>query len=423
MNNDKYLTVAALTKYLKYKFDNDEHLRRVFLKGEISNFKPHTTGHFYFSIKDSFSKINAIMFSSSAKKINFKPVDGMKVLISGRVSIYESTGSYQIYVDEMIEDGVGNLYIEFEKLKEKLSKEGLFALEHKKAIPKIPERIGIVTASTGAAIKDILSTIKRRFPICTTILFPSLVQGENAAPDIVANIKKAENYDLDVLIVGRGGGSIEDLWPFNEEIVARAIYECSIPIISAVGHEIDFTIADFVADLRAPTPTGAAEMAVPNMSDLLKHMSQLKIRLNESMYKKVNYNKLYLDSIKNSFVIKSPMIMYENKKQMISNILDKLTLLITKNLDNNKVKINNLKNHYILKTPEVLYKNQIIKLDNLIEKLEIINPLGVLKRGYSLTYKNDKIVKSVKNIKTNDNLNIKLSDGNLSVLVKEVNNG
>jgi len=310
MNNNKYLTVSAITQYLKHKFDSDEHLKTVFIKGEVSNFKSHSTGHLYFSIKDETSKINAIMFSSSAKKITFKPADGVKVLVVGRISVYEATGNYQIYVDEMLEDGVGNLYLTFEKLKEQLSKEGLFDEKYKKPIPRIPKRVGVVTAPTGAAIKDILSTIKRRFPVCEVILFPSLVQGDSAKDDIVKNIKLAENYELDLLIVGRGGGSIEDLWAFNEEVVARAIFNSSIPIISAVGHEVDFTIADFVADLRAPTPTGAAEMAVPNIVDLVKYLNNLNIRLNEYIYRKINYNKLLLDTFKNSFILKNPMIMY-----------------------------------------------------------------------------------------------------------------
>src|SRR5574344_537999 len=311
--DNKYLTVGAITKYLKFKFDTDEHLKHVFIKGEISNFKAHSTGHFYFSIKDETSKINAIMFNTNAKNITFKPMDGTKVLISGRISVYEATGNYQIYVDEMLEDGVGNLYIAFEKLKKELSKEGLFDLEHKRKIPKIPNKIGVVTAPTGAAVKDIISTIKRRYPICEILLFPSLVQGELAATDIVKKINLANNYDIDVLIVGRGGGSIEDLWPFNEEIVARAIYNSRVPVISAVGHEIDYTIADFVADLRAPTPTGAAEMAVPNINDVNKYMKELEIRLNESINKSIKLKRLYLDSIKNSYVIKNPVLMYENR--------------------------------------------------------------------------------------------------------------
>lgn len=426
MNDSKYLSVTAINKYLKYKFDNDNNLTNIYLKGEISNLKYHTTGHLYFSIKDENSKINAIMFSSSAKKLNFKPIDGSKVLIQGRISIYESTGSYQIYVSEMLEDGIGNLYIAFEKLKQKLSQEGLFDEKYKKKIPRIPERIGIVTAPTGAAIKDIISTIKRRYPLVETILFPSLVQGESAAPDIVKNIKKAESYNLDVLIVGRGGGSIEDLWPFNEEIVARAIFECSIPVISAVGHEIDFTIADFVSDMRAPTPTGAAEMAVPNISDLITHINNLKIRLNEAINKKINYQKLYLDSIKNSFVIKNPMIMYENKKQKLDSIVESIQNMFTNYIKEHRHKLDILKNNYILNNPNVLYKDKKIYLTNLIEKLELINPMGVLKRGYSLTTQDKHIIKSIKNIDINKELLIKLHDGNIITKVEkieEVNNG
>lgn len=420
MNNDKYLSVTALTKYLKYKFDVDEHLKTVYLKGEISNFKSHTTGHLYFSIKDENSKINAIMFSANAKKIVFTPIDGMKVLVRGRITVYEATGNYQIYIDEMLEDGVGNLYIAFEQLKEKLSKEGLFDSRFKKKIPKIPSRVGVVTAQTGAAIKDILSTIKRRYPICEVILFPSLVQGEAAASDIVKNIKMAENYDLDVLIVGRGGGSIEDLWPFNEEIVARAIFESSIPIISAVGHEIDYTIADFVADLRAPTPTGAAELAVPNLVDLKKHIGQLKIRLNENVLKVINYQKLYLDSLKNSFVIKNPLIMYDNKKQKLDSIIEKLNNILRIKMDKNIDKLKFLKNSYILKNSDLLYKSKRDDLNNIIEKLELINPLKVLKRGYSVVYKDDFIINSVDNLNKSDKLKIKLSDGNVITKIEEL---
>ena len=418
--NNKYLTVGAITRYLKAKFDNDDNLRVVFLKGEISNIKYHTTGHIYFSIKDETSKINAIMFSSNAKKLLFKPIDGSKVLVTGRISIYEATGGYQIYVDEMLEDGIGNLYIAFEKLKQDLSKEGLFDSKYKKPIPKIPNRVGVVTASTGAAIKDILSTIKRRYPICEVILFPSLVQGDLAKDDIVKNIKRAEEYNLDVLIVGRGGGSIEDLWPFNEEIVARAIFDCSIPIISAVGHEIDFTIADYVADMRAPTPTGAAEMAVPNISDLINNIDNLKIRLNESINKKINYQKLYLDSIKNSFAIKNPLIMYENKKQKLDILLDNLNKSLLNKYDKAKHKLEIFKSNYILNNPNLLYKDRINKLDNLIEKLELINPLGVLKRGYSLVYQDGELINNINKVNKSNNLLIKLQNGEINAKVIEV---
>ena len=420
MNNDAYLTVGALTKYLKHKFDNDEHLRHILLKGEISNLKMHSTGHIYFSIKDEASKINAIMFSGSAKKLNFTPLEGMKVLVEGRISIYEGAGSYQIYVDEMNEDGVGSLFIKFEKLKHDLAKEGLFDKIHKKKIPKMPSKIGIVTAPTGAAIKDILSTIKRRYPICITYLFPALVQGEYAAEDIVSKIKQADNFDLDVLIIGRGGGSIEDLWSFNEEIVARAIFEAKTPIVSAVGHEVDFTISDFVSDLRAPTPTGAAEMVVPSLSELGKELSQYNIRLNEAMHKKVNINKLLMDSLLNSYVIKNPMIMYDNKKQYLDGMIEKINAYMYSSVERKKISFENIKNHYLLKTPKKIYENEIKKVTTIIEKLEIINPLSVLKRGYSVTYFNDKIINSIKKVKEKDTLILKLSDGKLEAVVKKV---
>lgn len=411
--NDKYLTVSAMTRYLKRKFDTDQNLRHVFLKGEISNFKAHTTGHMYFSVKDEASKINAIMFASSARKLNFVPTDGMKVLLVGRISVYEATGNYQIYVEQMMEDGIGNLYVAFEKLKKQLASEGLFAPEHKKKIPKIPERVGIVTAATGAAIKDILSTIKRRYPICETILFPSLVQGDAAAEDIVRNIKLAETYDLDVLIIGRGGGSIEDLWPFNEEIVARAIYECPIPTISAVGHEIDYTIADFVADLRAPTPTGAAEIAVPNMLDLQKLLAQFRIRLNEGIYKKVNYQKLYLESIQNSFVLKNPMMMFDGKKQTLDYLLERANQSVFKKVERMRTHMNHMKQSYLLLHPEELYKEKKLKLASLMDKLELVNPMSVLKRGYTLTYIDDHMVKNAEKLSVGDQVKIKFYDGTI----------
>ncbi len=418
--NNKYLTVTAITRYLKAKFDLDENLRNVLLKGEISNFKAHTSGHLYFSIKDENSKINAIMFSRNAAKLDFKPVDGTKVLISGHISIYEQAGNYQIYVEQMMEDGVGNLYVAFEKLKKKLEIEGLFDKAHKKPIPKVPKRVGIITASTGAAVRDIITTIKRRYPICEIILFPTLVQGENAKDDIVRNIKRAENYGLDVLIIGRGGGSIEDLWAFNEEVVARAIYECKIPTISAVGHEIDFTISDFVADLRAPTPTAAAELAVPNLVDLQNHIHQLNIRLKESILKKVNYQKLYLDSIKNSFVIKSPMLMYENKKQTVDLLGSKIKDLIFRKCENSKEKLSQIKKSYVFQNPQILYKDKYVEINNIASKLELLNPLKIIGRGYSVTYHNNQIVKSIKMVHPDDLLTIKVNDGIINTKVIDV---
>ncbi len=417
MNQDKYLTISALTKYLKFKFDTDDHLRTVFLKGEISNFKAHTSGHFYFSLKDEASKINAIMFATNAKKVNFVPTEGMKVFVTGRISIYEATGGYQIYVEKMEQDGIGDLYVAFEKLKQDLAKEGLFDPAHKKPIPKFPVRIGIVTAPTGAAIKDILSTIKRRFPICETILFPALVQGENAASDIANKIDMAAQYQIDTLIVGRGGGSIEDLWPFNEEIVARAIYHSTIPIISAIGHEIDYTISDFVSDLRAPTPTGAAEIAVPNLVDLISHIEQLKIRLKESVLGKLNYNKLLLDSLKSSYVIKTPMVMYENKQQKIDLMLSKISTLIEHKIENSKKTLEFLSKNHILVQPQHIYEPKKLELKQLIEKLELLNPMGVLKRGYTLTYQNDQLIQSVHDI-GDEPIEIQFYDG--KIIAKEI---
>ena len=443
--NDKYISIGELNTYIKSMFDENIFLRKVFLRGEISNFKNHTRGHLYFTLKDDTSRISAVMFYSSAITLNFKPEDGMNVLVEGRISCYPTAGTYQIYVDKMEVDGLGALYVEFEKLKEKLSKEGLFLDSHKKAIPKIPKRVGIITAPTGAAIKDIISTIKRRFPICETILFPALVQGKDAAFDIVRQIKEADSgkYDLDVLIVGRGGGSIEDLWAFNEEIVARAIYEANVPIISAVGHEVDFTIADFVADLRAPTPTGAAEMAVPTVSEIDNVIHSLEIRMNEFMSNFLHKSKLRLDNVKNSYILKNPLSLYEIKEQKLDNMIEVLNNYIHKRLDNYHLELNHIQSSFVLKDPmrlfkvqqekllfseKVLYnhiKNIILKSDHnykmLVNTLKLVNPLGILEKGYSLVTKEEKVVKSSKDLKLHDFLDVRLHDGSIKAQVTEIN--
>ena len=433
MEKTNYITVTQLNKYLKYKIDNDPNLGIVFLKGEISNFKNHSRGHFYFTLKDETSRINAIMFKTYASLVKFQLYDGMKVLVTGRVSVYEASGSYQIYVEEIMEDGVGSLYLAFEQLKEKLQKEGLFLESHKKKIPKIPRRIGIVTAPTGAAIKDILSTIKRRWPLCETILFPALVQGDLASQDIVKKIKIADTYDLDVLIVGRGGGSLEDLWPFNEEIVARAIYEAKVPIISAVGHEIDFTIADFVADKRAPTPTGAAEMAVPNLPDVKNYLEQVTIRLQKAMTTKLNMASQKLKNLTDRRIFKNPVMIYEAKEQLFDSLFEKLNSNIKAYLNNKINTLNLIKASYIFKNPSVLYIDKIYlyndtikKINNnmekylinktnnyqtLLNKLEILNPITTLKRGYTITYNQDMTITSIKDVKVGDKIKSKLKDG------------
>ena len=395
--NDKYLTVTQINKYIKYKMDNDSNLSVVYLKGEISNFKNHSSGHLYFTIKDESSRILAVMFRGNASKINFKPVDGSKVLVVGRISCYEASGNYQIYVEEMLEDGVGNLYLEFEKLKKKLGDKGYFDDMYKKPIPKFPKRIGIITAPTGAAIRDIITTINRRYKLVELYIFPSLVQGENAKDDIVKNLERANNYDLDLIILGRGGGSIEDLWAFNEEVVADAIFKSNIPIISAVGHEIDFTISDFVSDLRAPTPTAAAELSVPNTIDLINYIKQLEIRASKSMENIIDVKKSRLNSLVNSYVLKNPKNMYEIKSQKLDNLVDKLNIYIKRNL-------NDKNNRFI----------------NILNKLDALNPINTIKRGYSITKSKDKVITSINSVVENDIITTDLVDGVITSKVVKV---
>lgn len=414
-----YLNISDLNNYIKNILDKDSFLNKVYLKGEISNFKNHTRGHLYFTLKDDNSRISAVMFQSSAIKLTFVPEDGINVLVEGRISAYPAQGSYQIYIEKMEPDGLGALYIEYEKLKKKLASEGLFNPEHKKAIPKFPEKIGVITASTGAAVRDIMSTIRRRYLICEAILFPCLVQGRDAAPDIVRQIKKADAFGVDTIIVGRGGGSIEDLWAFNEEIVAKAIYECNTPIISAVGHEIDWTIADFVADLRAPTPTGAAEMAVPTVIDINTLLNNYKIRLNKNIKNMINTKFIKWRSLKNSFVLKNPMSMYEIKEQKLDALLDKLNKDIKVILQNNEMKLNKIKMSYVIQNPMSLIDKKKNEYNLLINTLKLVNPLGILEKGYSLATINDKVIKSSNDVNIDDIINVKLYDGNIKAKVVE----
>ncbi len=423
MEDSKYLKISEINSYIKSLLDHDGFLNKVYLKGEISNFKNHTTGHLYFSLKDDSSRINAVMFSRDALNLTFKPEDGMNVLVEGRISAYPAQGSYQVYVEKMEVDGLGILYIEYEKLKKRLAAEGLFNPEAKKSIPRFPEKIGVVTASTGAAVRDIMSTIKRRYPICEVILFPSLVQGKEAAPNIVNQIKRADEFGVDTIIVGRGGGSIEDLWAFNEEIVARAIYECKTPIISAVGHEIDWTIADFVADLRAPTPTGAAEMAVPTILDINNILDNLKIRLNKNIKNMINTKFITLRSLKNNFVLKNPRAMYEVKMQKFSSLVENLSNDLQKILLKKQTDFEKLGESYILKNPLSLIDNKKSKYDLLVNTLKLVNPLNILDKGYSLVKVDNKLIKSSKDLKLKDEINIKFSEGEIKAIVKEINNG
>lgn len=443
MIEKNYIQVSALNNYIKLLIDDNSFLHKVYLKGEISNFKNHMSGHLYFTLKDEEAKISAIMFRNKTIDLKFTPEDGKKVLVEGRVSCYPSQGTYQIYVDKMEEDGLGNLYVLFEELKNKLQKEGLFDPAHKKPIPKYPQKIGIITAPAGAAIKDILSTLKRRYPIAETILFPALVQGRSAAPDIVRQIENAKNYDLDLLIVGRGGGSIEDLWAFNEEIVARAIYQCPIPTISAVGHEIDYTISDFVADLRAPTPTGAAELATPTIAEVKKIIQNFQNECHLHMKNQLNRLEHQLNQAKNSLILKNPSMLYEGKIQKLDYLTEQLSQMLKLYLNQKQNKLDQLKNAYILNNPLLLYQNHQKNLKTVtkqlslhmkhyleqkehslaitINTLKLVNPLNLLDKGYSLISKNDTLIKSCKDLSKNDNIKIQMKDGSILASVKEVN--
>lgn len=414
---DKYITVTQLTRYIKYKIDTDNNLQEIFLKGEISNFKAHTRGHYYFTIKDEGSRINAIMFSSQTKKIKFTPTDGMKVLVTGKISVYEANGGYQIYVSDMLEDGVGNLYIAYEQLKQKLEKEGLFDPKKKKKIPKIPKRVGVITAPTGAAIRDILSTIKRRFPLTEVILLPALVQGAEAAPSIIKQIKNAKHFNLDTLIIGRGGGSIEDMWCFNDENVAYSISSCEIPIISAVGHEIDYTIADFVADLRAPTPTGAAELAVPNKLDVINYIDQLNIRCKKVMKNKIDFLNQKLVEIQNKYILKNPLSIYEVKEQQFDHVLEKLKYNMIQRYNQKEKQYLNIIRSYVFKEPIKIIDFKKNKYIQILSKLETLSPLSTIKRGYSVIRKDNTVISSVKKIQSKDKISIDLSDGTIDAQV------
>ena len=422
--NNNYITISEVNRYIKEVINDDLLLKKVYLKGEISNFKAHSRGHYYFTLKDENSRLAAVMFSFNNKNLKFVPNDGMKVLVTGKIDVYEASGSYQIYVEDMMPDGVGALYVAFEELKKKLQAEGLFDKDKKKKIKRIPRRVGVVTSPTGAAIKDIITTIKRRYPITEVILFPALVQGENASSDIAKKIKLADSLrdelELDTLIVGRGGGSLEDLWPFNEEIVARAIYECSIPVISAVGHEIDITISDYVADLRAPTPTAAGELAVPDTNTIISYLDTARSRCYSSLNNIININRKKLDSLKDSYILSRPISMYEIKEQKLDMLIDGLNKSIIKLIDNMKVKVYTLNNNYVLNNPSFLYKYKLDNLNHIISKLEVLNPLNTLARGYSIVKKDGKVVSSIRNLKKDDEIKIELKDGKISGKIVKV---
>lgn len=388
----KILTVSQLNFYVKSVLDSDPRLNYVFLCGEISNLTDHyRSGHIYLSLKDNKSVIRAVMFAGNARNLKFKPMEGMKVICRGRVTLYEATGQYQYYIEDMQPDGIGALYQAYEQLKEKLQSKGLFDQSHKKPIPYCPKTIGVITSPTGAAVQDIKNILTRRFPSVNIILCPVLVQGDNAVPQLIDAVNKLNEYDLcDTIIIGRGGGSIEDLWAFNDENLAYAIYNSHIPVISAVGHETDFTICDFVSDLRAPTPSAGAELAVPDRNEILQNLDAQRQYLSSLMDKKLIENNNIVSELTTKLLSLSP----DDKIAKLYNDLD----FLSQKYENNSNRI---------------FQNTANKIELLATKLESLNPVSTLKRGYSVVTNNDKTVTSVKDVKNGDTLAINVTDGKI----------
>ena len=391
------LTVTQVNTYIKSLIDDDINLRSVIVKGEISNFKNHyRTGHFYLTLKDEKSSVKAVMFSSANKRLRFEPEDGMQVIAVGRISVYDRDGIYQLYIEDMMPDGYGSLNIAYERLKQKLSDEGLFDEGSKKEIPSCPMRVGVITSPTGAAIEDILNVLSRRFPLAEVVFKAVEVQGVNAAPSIVEAVNLfSETLSADVLIVGRGGGSIEDLWAFNEESVARAIYNCRIPVISAVGHETDFTIADFVADLRAPTPSAAAELAVPDVREHSAYLFSVKNFIENTVRIKIENERQKIESLVSSKSFVKPSDMVKSHRQF----LDSLVFSCESEL---KISLEKERNNF----------------SSLVSKLDALSPLKVLSRGYAVVTDKEKVVTAKRFLKPGDEISLRFSDGSVECEVK-----
>ena len=394
------ITVSELNEYLKMLFEYDEILRNVYVKGEISNFTNHyKTGHVYFSLKDAGGAVKAVMFRSSAAKLKFMPENGMRVILGGRVSVFPRDGQYQIYAETMEPDGIGSLYIAYEQLKTKLEKEGLFAEFRKKPLPKMPKRIGIVTSPTGAAIRDMIHILGRRFPAAEIVLYPALVQGEAAPASIIRGIQYFNSKkDVDVLIVGRGGGSIEDLWAFNNENLVRTIAASEIPVISAVGHETDFTLCDFVADMRAPTPSAAAEIAVPDTTELLHRVSRTEERLSLAVFRNIEANRAHLKRLASARSMTSPMNVIDDKRMALA-----------------------MEEQRLAGRMEALIAKKRAGFIRDTAKLDALNPLAVIARGYSAIFdENGALIKSVSQTKEGDALSFMVTDGKIRAEVKEL---
>ena len=396
----RIITVSELNEYLKMLFEYDEILRNIYIKGEISNFTNHyKTGHFYFSLKDAGGSVRAVMFRSSASKLKFKPENGMRVIVGGRVSVFPRDGQYQVYVDVMEPDGVGALYMAYEQLRAKLEKEGLFAEERKKPLPRFPKRIGIVTSPTGAAIRDMLHITGRRFPSAEIVLYPALVQGADAAASIARGIRYFNTKkSVDLLIVGRGGGSLEDLWAFNEELLVRAVADSALPVISAVGHETDFTLCDFAADLRAPTPSAAAELAVPDTEELLSSLGHMNDRISLAMNRRLARSRDRLGLLSASRMLKDPRAFIDDKRMALA--MDEQALYTR------------MERILAAKRAEFQYKTA---------KVEALNPLAVVARGYSAVFDEKGIlVKSVSQLAPGDGVSFALTDGRVHARVEKI---
>ena len=397
--SEHIFTVSEINQYIKNTLENDPLLSNFWLKGELSNYINHSSGHMYFTIKDDSGSIKCVMFRSRAGRVRFSPSNGQRVIVMGYISLYEKGGQYQLYVQEMVEDGIGDLYEKYEKLKKKLTEEGLFADERKRSLPFFPKKVGIVTSPTGAAIRDIITVIKRRMPSTEIILVPALVQGTGAAESIVQALNKIIEFAPEVIITGRGGGSIEDLWPFNEEIVVRKISQSPVPVISAVGHETDFTLSDFTADVRAATPSMAAELAVPNKKDLEDMLWQKERRLSKSIDTVLNTKKKMLDEILKRKIFISPERMWENKNLQLEYLREKLV-------------------HRQLN----LLKEKNSQLETARGRIDLLSPLKILSRGYSLTFnENGDLIKTASSVKENEKIKVKLHEGNIICNVTEVN--
>lgn len=419
--DQQYLTVTALNKYLKYKFDNDKYLGKLLLKAEISNFKRHSRGHLYFTLKDETSQISAVMFFQDANRLRFTPKDGDSVFVEGRVTVYEAQGSYQVYVNEMTLSGIGDLYLRFEQLKTKLAAQGLFDPARKRPLPPYPQTIGVITSDTGAAIRDIIHIINRRYPQAKIVLYPTLVQGELAARSIVQSIEKA-NQDryADVLILGRGGGSLEDLWPFNEEIVAYAIRDSQLPIVSAVGHETDFTISDFVSDLRAPTPSGAAEIVVPDQLALFDKIAKSRQKLDYLLKSKIEQYQAELASIESSSVFSEPTRLLEKGELRLSSLIDRLNAL----RPDRSITISE-ERRFTLETRmhSAIQKSLLTSQTSLVrylDKLEVLNPLSLMKKGYAVVNLNHTLITGVSQLGLNDDITVRFADGSADCLVQSI---